>query len=139
MITAQPNVMNGPTDFNIIVRVNELHQVATEGTITVRVPKDERWTLREAYDAELLTLNGLPIENSKWVMTENPTQYVFTTVNPQIVIPAGGFSNFGIKARWASEAQQGLYTISVQIDSFSGKENPINNNSDAEKIDYFIN
>jgi hypothetical protein len=58
-------------------------------------------------------------------------------VNSGVVIPAGGLSRFGIKARWVAEAQEGIYTISVQIDSFSGNEIPINNNSDADKIDFF--
>jgi hypothetical protein len=137
VITAQPNVMNGPTDFNIRVQVVELNQVNTEGTIVVRIPKDNRWTLREAYDTNLLTLDGVPMENNKWTYSQNATQHIFTTVNPSIVIPNGGFSYFGIKARWSTVAQEGIYTISTQIDSGSGNENRIDNNSDAEKIDFF--
>lgn len=137
VITAQPNVMNGPTDFNIRVQVNELYQKDTEGTIVVRIPKDARWSLREAFDGNLVELDGVSLENNKWTHSENETQHIFTTVNSGVVIPAGGLSRFGIKARWVAEAQEGIYTISVQIDSFSGNEIPINNNSDADKIDFF--
>ncbi len=137
VITAQPNVMNGPTDFNIRVQVNELYQKDTEGTIVVRIPKDARWSLREAFDGNLVELDGVSLENNKWTHSENETQHIFTTVNPGVVIPAGGLSRFGIKARWVAEAQEGIYTISVQVDSFSGNEIPINNNSDADKIDFF--
>jgi hypothetical protein len=54
-----------------------------------------------------------------------------------VVIPNGDFSTFGIKARWATTAQEGHYTISAQIDSFSGKEMPIHNNADSDKIEFF--
>jgi hypothetical protein len=93
--------------------------------------------LREAYNPNLASLDGVPMENNKWAYSENATQHVFTTVNPSIVIPSGGFSYFGIKARWVSVNQEGIYTISAQIDSGSGNENRINNNSDAEKVDFF--
>ncbi len=139
VITAQPNVMNGPTDFNIRVQVIELNQVNTEGTIVVRIPKDTRWTLREPYDPNLAILDGVPMENNKWAYTQNATHHIFTTVNPSIVIPGGDFSYFGIKARWSTVAQEGIYTITSQIDSGSGNENRIDNNSDAEKLDFFDN
>lgn len=53
--------------------------------------------------------------------------------------PAGSFSYFGIKTKWSSPATEGKYTITVQIDSWSGNENRIDNNADAEKIDFFDN
>ena len=74
----------------------------------------------------------------QWRITSGPTP-IFTTVNPSIVIPSGNFSYFGIKARWATVAQEGIYTITSQIDSGSGNENRIDNNSDAEKLDFFDN
>ena len=139
VITAQPNVMNGPTDFNIRVQVIELNQINTEGTIVVRIPKDTRWTLREPYDSNLAILDGVPMQNSNWAYTQNLTHHIFTTINPSIVIPGGDFSYFGIKARWSTVAQEGIYTITSQIDSGSGNENRIDNNSDAEKLDFFDN
>lgn len=139
IITAQPNVMTGTTDFNIRIQVTELNQVDTQGTIVVRVPKDNRWVLREAYDSNLTILDGVTMNNNNWTYTENATHHIFTTVNPSIFIPGGNFSYFGIKARWSTVAQVGVYTITSQIDSGSGNETRIDNNSDAEKIDFFNN
>ncbi|YCM42164.1 SdrD B-like domain-containing protein [Verrucomicrobiaceae bacterium 227] len=139
VITAQPNVMNGPTDFNIRVQVVELDNVDTDGTITVRIPKDARWKLRKAYEPTLTLLDGVTMNNSVWNFSENATHYVFTTVNPLVVIPGSGYSYFGIKARWETANQQGVYTVTSQIDAGSGNETRIDNNSDAERIDFFDN
>ena len=79
------------------------------------------------------------MENNKWAYSDNLTHHIFTTVNPSIVISSGDFSYFGIKARWSTVAQEGIYTITSQIDSGSGNENRIDNNSDAEKLDFFDN
>ncbi|MDD2599353.1 MAG: Ig-like domain-containing protein [Kiritimatiellae bacterium] len=136
VITAQPNVMHGSADFNLRVRVVELRQVNTEGAITLRIPKDSRWMLREPYDSSLTELDGVPMENSKWVHSETETHHVFTTASSLIIIPRGEMSYFGIKARWESAETEGFYTITVQIDSGSGGESRIDNNADAEKIEF---
>ncbi len=44
-ITVNPNVMNGVTEFSLIVRITELNMENTSGTITVNIPKDSRWLL----------------------------------------------------------------------------------------------
>ena len=136
VITAVPNVMTGITHFNIFVQVTELLVVPTNGLITVRVPKDTRWVFDGPYDSTLTVLGGTPLNNPVWAYSQNTTQHIFTTT---ATIPAGGFSTFGFKALWNAGQTQGLYTITSQIDSFSGGENRIDNNSDAEKLDYFIN
>lgn len=66
VIIAEPNVMNGPTDFNIRVQVVELNAIDTQGTIIVRIPKDTRWTLRQPYDPNLTTLDGFAMNNNIW-------------------------------------------------------------------------
>jgi hypothetical protein len=63
------------------------------------------------------------------------THHIFTTTS---VIPAGSFSYFGFNAKWDAGQTRGIYTITSQIDSWSGGENRIDNNVDAEKLDYFI-
>jgi uncharacterized repeat protein (TIGR01451 family) len=136
IITAIPNVMTGVTQFNLTVRVLELNQVPTSGLITVRIPKDIRWGLAVPYDPTLTLLGAIPVNNTIWSFSENATHYIFQTTT---TIPAGGFSTFGVRALWDAGPNQGQYTITSQIDSFSGNETRIDNNSDAEKIDYFIN
>ncbi len=136
IITAVPNVMTGVTQFNLTVRVLELNQVPTSGLITVRIPKDLRWTLAEPYNSSLTILGNIPVNNNVWSFSQNATHYIFQTTT---TIPAGSFSTFGIRAVWDAGPNQGQYTITSQIDSFSGNETRIDNNSDAERVDYFIN
>jgi hypothetical protein len=136
IITAVPNVMTGITPYNITVRVIELNNAPTVGLITVRIPKDVRWIRSEPYDPTLTVLGIIPVNNADWTYSENDTHHIFQTTK---TIPAGGFSTFGIKALWNAGPTQGQYTITAQIDSWSGGENRIDNNSDAEKLDYFIN
>ena len=88
------------------------------------------------YDPSLTVLGGTPLNNPVWAYSQNATQHIFTTT---ATISAGGYSTFGFKALWDAGQTQGLYTITSQIDSLSGGENRIDNNSDAEKLDYFIN
>jgi len=136
VITAIPNVMTGPTAFNIIIRITELNQVDTDGLITVRVPRDNRWTLAEAYNPALTELNNISLDNAIWTYSSNATHHIFTTTE---TIEAGAFSRIGFRALWDAGQTQGAYTITSQIDAGSGGENRVNNNTDAEKLDYFIN
>ena len=137
IITAVPNVMTGPTPFNLTVRVLELNGSPTVGLITVRIPKDIRWTLAEPYNSGLTVLGVIPVNNADWTFSETASHYVFKMQTASI--PANGFSTFGIKAAWDAGQTQGSYTITSQIVSGSGSENRYDNNSDAEKLDYFIN
>jgi hypothetical protein len=135
IITAVPNVMNGPTNFYITVRVTELNMVATEGLITVLIPKDTRWTLNGGYNPALTQLGSITLDNNVWTYSQDPTYHIFTTTSS---IAAGGFSYFGFNATWNAGQTKGIYTITSQIVSGSGGENRIDNNVDAEKLDYFI-
>jgi len=135
IITAIPNVMTGVTQFNLTVRVLELNQVSTSGLITVRIPKDSRWGLAEPYNPSLTILGNIPVNNAVWTFSQNSTHYIFQTTT---VISAGSSSTFGIRAVCHAGQTQGQYTITSQIDSGSGNETRIDNNSDAERLDYFI-
>ena len=135
VITAVPNVMHAIQRFNITVRTTELNLVDTAGLITIRIPKDIRWVLDGAYDPALTVLSGTALNNSAWAYSEDATNHIFKST---AVIPAGGFSYFGFKAIWNAGQTRGRYTITSQIDSWSGGEDRIDNNVDAEKLDYFI-
>lgn len=136
IITAVPNVMTGITSFNIFVQVTELNGAPTAGLITVRIPKDIRWVLNGPFNTALTNLDGRPVNNPVWAYSQNATQHIFTTTAS---IAGGNFSTFGFRATWDAGLTQGNYTLTSQIDSWSGSENRIDNNSDAEKLDYFIN
>jgi uncharacterized repeat protein (TIGR01451 family) len=135
IITAVPNVMHGITSFYITVRVTELNIANTSGLITVRIPKDTRWILNGPYDPNLTQLGSTILNNADWSYSQDGTHHIFTT---SAVITAGGFSYFGFYAKWDAGATRGVYTITSQIDSWSGNENRIDNNVDSERLDYFI-
>lgn len=135
VITAIPNVMHGLTNFNLTIRVTELNSVNTNGLITVKIPKDRRWSLNGPFNKSLTIIGTIPVNNADWNYSEDANFCIFTT---SVVIPAGSFSTFGFAAIFDPVNTMGIYTLTSQIDPYSGGENRINNNADAERIDYFI-
>jgi hypothetical protein len=133
VITAEPNIMLGSTYFDIIVQVTELLNVHTNTPVTVRLTKDARWSF--TYNPSATDINGKPVNNPVWTYTDDGIFYKFTT---SAVISGGSYSKFGFIALWTGEQTQGAFTVTSQIDSWSGGECRIDNNSDAEKLDYFI-
>jgi len=125
IITVAPNVMLGITSFTITVRSSEINNVPTEGLITVRITKDTRWVIAGSFSDPVWSYSGT-----------DPNYHVFTTSSP---IAPGGYSTFVINASWNAGQTTGIYTITSQMDSHSGGEVRVNNNVDAERIDYFIN
>lgn len=134
-ITATPNIMHSTTTFNVTVKVTELNMVKTNGTITVRIPKDNR--LSFTYNPAAIKIGFTNVSNSVWNYNgTNPFFHIFTTTT---VIPKGGFSTFGFVATFAPGNTDGKYTMTSTISSGSGSENRTNNNTDAESLDYFHN
>jgi hypothetical protein len=133
-ITIVPNILHGISTFNATVKVTELNAVNTNGTITVRIPKDSRVTF--TYNSALTTLGFTGVNNSVWTYNgSNPFFHVFTTTN---VIPAGEFSTFGFTASFDPLNTDGKYTMTSTISSGSGSETQITNNNDSESADYFL-
>jgi hypothetical protein len=134
-ITTSPNIMHGTTNFVVVVKITELNNSNTNGLITVLVPKDIRLSFN--YNPTATLVGGYTVNNSAWSYnSSDPNYHIFTTTN---VIPAGSFSQFGIDAVFAPGYTIGSYSITSQITSWSGGENRINNNVDAEKLNYFFN
>ncbi len=136
-LTATKNVMNGITSFDLIIRITELNSVNTDGMITLRLPKDIRWTLDGPFDTALTMLGSVTVHNSQWIYDGSDLNYHIFTSNA--VINAGSFSAIGIKVIFDPQNARGTYTITSQLQSFSGGEMRVNNNADAEKLDYFPN
>jgi hypothetical protein len=132
-ITAEPNVMHGITNYDVIVQVTELNYGNTNGLITILIPKDYRWSF--TYNPSATLINGKPVNNSAWTYTDEDPYHKFTSSS---VISKNTYSKFGFIAAWNSGQTKGTYTITSQITSWSGGECRIDNNSDAEKLDYFI-
>jgi len=136
VITAYPNVMHGVSDINIIVKVSELNSVNSNGLITVIIPKDFRWILNGPFDQGLTMLGSIPLNNNVWTYSSDAVYHFFTT---SAIITEAGFLSFGFKAIFNPGNTKGVYTITSQINTGSGGEIQVDNNVDAEKLDYFIN
>ena len=134
-LTMTPNVMLGITTFNATVKVTELNSVNTNGTITVRIPKDSRVTF--TYNSALTALGFTDLNNNVWTYNgTNPFFHLFTTTS---VITAGGSSTFGFVGSFDPLNTNGKYTVTSTISSGSGSETKKTNNNDSELIDYFHN
>lgn len=135
VVTVIVNAMQGTTLFHIIVKVTELNNVATQGVVTATLPKDSRVSLNQPFDPNLTTLSDISLNNSEWTYSDDSLNHIFTSTS---VISAGGFSTFGLVAEFDPAFAKGFYTLTSQIASGSGGEVRINNNVDAEKINFFI-
>jgi hypothetical protein len=134
-ITITPNILHGISTFNATVKVTELNAVNTNGTITVRIPKDSRVTF--TYNSALTTLGFTTVNNSAWTYNgTNPFFHIFTTTN---VIAARGSLTFGFFASFDPLNTDGNYTMTSTISSGSGSETKTTNNNDSESADYFNN
>jgi len=134
VITVQPNVMSGPTSFEVWVECVELLEQDTTGTITLRVPKDNRWTMT-LWDpgATSLPVSGFTVNNVEWTLTQDATAFIFTTNS---TITGGTQLNFGFSAAWDAAQTSGTATYTVNIVSGSGGEVRTDNNSSAASADY---
>lgn len=133
-LLVSPNISHGSTSFNIIIRITELNSINTSGTITVRIPKDLRWTIPGGFDENLTTLNGITLMNSDWSYTSDVSYHIFTSGSS---IQASGYANLGFSIMFNPDVNRGVYSITAHISSISGGESRSSNNVDAERLDYF--
>jgi hypothetical protein len=135
VILVNPPTMNGITDFIVKLSISEINNVDTRGLITVRILKDVRWTFKQPYNQSLTTLDGTTLENARWTYSQNASYHIFTTTS---VLEGGTTSTLGFEGVFNPRNANGIYTMTAQILAGSGGEIRINNNSDAERIVYFI-
>ena len=132
-LTVAPNIMNGATNFEVLVRVSEVNGAATTGAISVVIPRDSRLTF--TWNPALTLAVGETVHNAVWSYTStDPNNHIFTTSE---VIPANGILRLGIQALFNPGATRGKSTVTAQITSGSGGDSRPSNNSDSEIINYF--
>ena len=136
-ITASPNIFNGETLFDVVVKISEINGVETSGPISVLIPRDERWTMEGGFNPVLTSLGAETLNNSIWNLDATDQSYfIFSTSS---IIAPRSVVTLGFKARFDPRKTKGVYTITGQIISGSGNENRVNNNADSEKLNYFAN
>jgi hypothetical protein len=131
-----PGIASGVTQMAWQVTIQELVGVATEGLITVVIPKDPRLVI--SYDQNATFSGPYPTpENVNWFYDNSNTSFhIWTSINE---IPATGKSRFGFLAEYNPEFSSGEVTYTVTIIAGSGNENNVTNNIDTEILKYFNN
>lgn len=128
-----PATITGPAEVGVVLKVYEFNDVATNGLITVYIPKDPLFTL--SFSSAAGTVGGQAVQNSNWTFDAagNPSYYILTT---NAVIPASGLLSAGFTAAVTPGAVSGQTTISAIILSESGGEKDDTNNVDDDTLDY---
>ncbi|GAB4016836.1 Ig-like domain-containing protein [Spirosoma koreense] len=133
VIYARPSTVSGTTNITYVVDVFELNGIATSGPITVKISKDPSVTMN--FTPSATTVGGRSVQNSVWSLS-GPSGGFYTLTTNQ-VIAGGGVLSFGLEGTLTPGATTGTLTVSTVIVAGSGNEVIIDNNNDADKIDYF--
>lgn len=136
ILTMTPAVIRGTTNINVVVRLDEVNNVSTNGLITVYLAKHRHITLN--FTQADISLDGVPVQNSKWTLdaTSHPGYYILTTNE---VVAASGNLSFGLSGVFAPGQTNGRINLTTTIISGSGKEENNLNNSMAIAIQYTHN
>ncbi|GAB4037102.1 beta strand repeat-containing protein [Spirosoma jeollabukense] len=128
-----PTTQYGTTNFTVVVDVYNLLPTASSGLITLYLTKDP--LVKLSFSSGSTFVGAKIVQNSIWTFDDkNDDFYILKTTE---VITEGGRKSFGLTGVLTPGNTKGTLTISTTIVGGSGGEVRINNNSDAEKIDYF--
>ena len=131
---ARPSSTYGTNTISLVVDLTEINSVPTSGPVTVYITKDTKAPL--SFSATGTSVNNRPVQNNAWSFdgTSNESFYILTTTQ---VIPANGVLSVGLQGTVIPGATEGVLTLSATLESGSGNELRINNNTDSDKIQYF--
>lgn len=134
IIYARASTVYNTSPITVVVDVLELLNVSTSGLITVKLSKDDMATL--VFNTGATTIGGRSVQNTQWTFdgTSDPDYYILKTTS---VIAGTDQLSFGLTGTLTPGATSGTMTFSTMIVGGSGGESRINNNMDADKIDYF--
>ncbi|GAB4016648.1 hypothetical protein [Spirosoma koreense] len=130
---ARPSSVQGTKPFTVVVDVYELNSVATSGAFSVKVSKDPNVSL--SLNPRATTVGGKPVQNYAWTMS-GPAggYYTLTTSQP---VAAGDVLSFGLAGTLTPGATTGVLTVSSTVLPIGFTEAAYDNNTDADKVDYF--
>ncbi len=125
-------LMDGITSANAIFNLYELAGVNTNGTITLILAKDNRFTF--TYNNTLSTLGSQSVNNADWSYdSSNPSFHIWESIVP---INALGKSNFGLEFVYDPQNTSGQVSYSITVIAGSGGEMINYNNQDVEEITF---
>lgn len=131
-----PSITHGIQTVSVITTVAETKNVSTNGTITVYVTRDPKYTI--TYPPTATTVGGRAVNNNVWTLdNSNPQFYIFRTNS---VISGMGASKFGFTLTFNPNNSNGSTTITAFIAPNSGGElsADANDNTDNDVLIYFL-
>ena len=135
IIYARASTVYNTTPITVVVDVAEILGVATSGVIKVRVTKSTKVSL--SYDPSALTVGGRMVSNGSWTLDNSNGAYYLLTSKSGVSVGAKTKLSFGFTGTLTPGATSGTLTLTSTIEGGSGGEVRTNNNSDADKIDFF--
>jgi len=128
-----PNIANGITNMNMIIRVEEVGANATIGDIIVRIPKDPKLTF--TFDNTLTMVGFDSVENSLWSYdSSNAFFHVFTTNH---ILGALDQSSFGATVTYDPQNNEGLSSLTAILAPGSGGDTVNTNNVAVSSVIVF--
>ncbi|GAB4021485.1 hypothetical protein [Spirosoma koreense] len=130
---ARPSSVQGTKPFTVVVDVYELNSVATSGGFSVKISKDPKVNL--SFDPTATTIGGKPVQNSAWSFS-GPVGGYYTLTTSQSMA-AGDARSVGLSGTLTPGATTGVLTVSSTVIASGFTEAAYDNNTDADKADYF--
>ncbi|GAB4028519.1 choice-of-anchor Q domain-containing protein [Spirosoma koreense] len=129
VLYARPGIANN--SLTLVVDVFNITQTPTNGNIIVRITKDPKVNL--SFDNSLTRVGDKPVQNSNWTLNStNPNYYVLSTSQS---ITGGDLRSIGLTGMLAPASTAGTLSMSATVEG--GGETNLENNTDADKIEYF--
>lgn len=122
-VTVIPSSVIGSSSIILRVRVTELKNKPTSGTLTLNIRRSADWTVNISPGTEV---NGWTYKGLVGI------QHQFTST----VVLDNSYSQFNVPATFNPSGANGKYVFTVSIPTGSGGESPDTNNTDQETISY---
>ncbi|MBD2755807.1 purple acid phosphatase family protein [Spirosoma validum] len=133
VLYARPTAVYGPSDISVVVDVIETNGVASSGLITLKITQDSNLLL--SLPTSATSLGGRQVNNDVWQLSGPAGGYYVLSTNQSVA--AGNRLSVGLLGSFRSGASTGGLSVSGTLLAGSGGEQKLNNNVDADKIDYF--
>ena len=133
LLYVSPGLVYGPSSVSVIVSVVNVGGLATRGSITLRISRDPMLPL--SLPASATAVGSRTVQNALWSLdSSDPDVYVLRSSQ---VLRSGSQLSVGLVGSLGVGNTRGQLSVSAVLESGSGGEVRITNNTDAEKMDYF--
>ncbi|GAB4018798.1 beta strand repeat-containing protein [Spirosoma koreense] len=130
VLYARPSTLTGSKPISVVVDVFELNGIPTTAPLTLKISKDARVNL--SLDTGQSSVGGMPVQNSQWQLS-GPSGGFYTLTSSGVL--SGTSLSVGLTGTLSAGSSTGVVTVSATV--VGGEEARLDNNTDADKIEYF--